>query len=132
MKNTPKNQTFYRGGPESNFSEVRSIQAILEYENIELGNLDVELTPEGEAYKHLPPVQSLTWVTKSRNSAKEYGPVEQITLKDPVILMQDGYEGLLVAERKYLEAISHYQDESDKTTKDSKNSNIVSFKKNNT
>ncbi|WP_319026166.1 Eco57I restriction-modification methylase domain-containing protein [Acidithiobacillus thiooxidans] len=94
---------FYRGGPVANISGISSIESILDYERDRLENDDVTMTPEGLAYQHLAPVNTLTWAATSREEAEKYGAAREIILNDPVVLMRDGQGGVLVAERKDLE-----------------------------
>ncbi|MFA7655737.1 Eco57I restriction-modification methylase domain-containing protein [Acidithiobacillus thiooxidans] len=94
---------FYRGGPVANISGISSIESIFDYERDRLENDAVTMTPEGLAYQHLAPVNTLTWASTSREEAEEYGAAREIILNDPVELMRDGQGGVLVAERKDLE-----------------------------
>lgn len=99
---------YYRGGPDSAMpANGATIEDIWAYERSELDNGDVRVTQlaiDGD-FQHLPAawVSGMQWVTRDAKHAAEYGQVTMRPFTDPVELMTDGYGGVLVAERHYLE-----------------------------
>ncbi|MBU2769253.1 DUF2958 domain-containing protein, partial [Acidithiobacillus ferrivorans] len=99
---------FYRGGPDTSFPAGKTIEDIIDYERNELEN-DIHIIPENMDYQRVLPVASLQWVTDTKEEAEEYGTAQEVWFNDPVVIARDSFGGMLVGERKDLDAalLSH-------------------------
>lgn len=84
---------YYRGGGLGSPPRGLTAQEIVDYERKELGNNDV--MPVRNADLSVD-AKNLVWLTRTRESALEYGKAEKVTLGRHRILAVDGHGGLLI------------------------------------
>ena len=82
---------WYRGGGDPEIIKGKTAQDMIDYEVNELGN-DINIAGGIDLAKHKS--ENCRWVTKTRDSAKEYGDVEETHGGE--ILATDNYGGYLV------------------------------------
>lgn len=85
---------FYRGGPDSEMPKGLTAQDIINYEQKDLGNVDVK------PVKGIDPTQiksdHLMWVTGDMKSARQYGKAYETGISKPQIIATDGQGGYLI------------------------------------
>ncbi len=88
-----RKMTYYRGGGEGSMPKGKSANDVVLYETKELGNkLKIK---KGEDLRRYP-AERLSWVTKDKKDARQYGDVEKVTIGKHRILARDSMGGYLL------------------------------------